>query len=184
MGWATGDLVWVKVQGYPNWPGQVMDPADALKKIQKRGKPGEVLVSFFGDRSYGWFKPKLLFALAEHYDERARKGSTKVWHSTMQRAACASCATQRGTCPFHARACATHAACSHAAAAHPAPRLCTCAIARVCTLVLCGCRCSRRRWRRRQSSPTGAPAASPPRSTTPWTFASRSLSTMLTQRRP
>lgn len=54
--WKDGDLVWVRVHGYPVWPGQVMDESKALA-MHKKSKTADktVLVAFFGDDEWGWF---------------------------------------------------------------------------------------------------------------------------------
>lgn len=77
--WKTGDLVWVSVPPYPDWPGQIMDPKTALKAVQNRAQPGEVLVSFFGDSSFGWFPASKPCPLEDRFETRStgKKGKTK-----------------------------------------------------------------------------------------------------------
>ncbi|XBJ07418.1 hypothetical protein VPH35_012939 [Triticum aestivum] len=56
-GFAPPRMVWAKVKGYPRWPGQVFDPADASKQAlreRKRGPNGAALVACFGDGSFVW----------------------------------------------------------------------------------------------------------------------------------
>ena len=53
-----GDIVFARVTGYGFWPGQVMDPKKANKEVRKNHKPNNILVAFFGDNSYGSFKPE------------------------------------------------------------------------------------------------------------------------------
>uniref|UniRef100_A0A452XSY5 PWWP domain-containing protein n=1 Tax=Aegilops tauschii subsp. strangulata TaxID=200361 RepID=A0A452XSY5_AEGTS len=56
-GFAPPRMVWAKVKGYPRWPGQVFDPADASKQAlreRKRGPDGAALVACFGDGSFVW----------------------------------------------------------------------------------------------------------------------------------
>lgn len=51
--------MFAKVHGFGFWPGQVMDPAQATDpKVLSLGSDKKVLVSFFGDSSYGWFLPE------------------------------------------------------------------------------------------------------------------------------
>jgi hypothetical protein len=71
MVWKVGDLVWVRVHGYPTWPGQVMDPAKALAKVRAKGKPGQTLVSFFADSTFGWFDPHTLQDFRSNYEKRS-----------------------------------------------------------------------------------------------------------------
>ena len=54
-----GDIVFARVSGYGFWPGQVMDARKATKEVRKNHKPNNILISFFGDNSYGSFKPDL-----------------------------------------------------------------------------------------------------------------------------
>ncbi|KAK9789739.1 hypothetical protein WJX73_000807 [Symbiochloris irregularis] len=66
----VGDLVWAHVHGYPWWPGQVMDPERTTAKARKQATPGRVLISFFGDNSWGWYTEDALIPFAQHYEEK------------------------------------------------------------------------------------------------------------------
>lgn len=69
----VGELVWAKAASHGYWPAQVLDVDNVLlsgSKIKDIGKEGELLVSFFGDNSYGWFHPRLLSQFDEFYSER------------------------------------------------------------------------------------------------------------------
>lgn len=95
MRWKVGDLVWCRVQSYPSWPGQVMDPATALLSVRHAGQPGQTLVSFFGDSSYGWFDPSQPDPFMEEFGKKSTAGKSKVWHLVLRdrdrlhRSACA-----------------------------------------------------------------------------------------------
>ncbi|GMH44830.1 hypothetical protein BSKO_12782 [Bryopsis sp. KO-2023] len=74
--WHPGDLVWVRVQGYPSWPGQVMDPKYASKKVKKGEQPNMTLVSFFGDASYGWFYNDVILDFGAFYEQNSKQVAT------------------------------------------------------------------------------------------------------------
>lgn len=76
--WSPGDLVWVTVHGFPRWPGQIMDPKRAKPEVRKGQKEGKTLVSFFGDSSYGWFKPEALSAFEQNYKEGSKQSPAKL----------------------------------------------------------------------------------------------------------
>jgi hypothetical protein len=61
-----------------------MDPATALKSVRAKGKPGEVLVSFFGDNSYGWFHESSLMPFKANYSQNSsvHVSKSKVWRLT------------------------------------------------------------------------------------------------------
>jgi len=71
MAWEVGDLVWGSIKGYPRWPGQIMDPESALQKVRARGKPGQSLVSFFGDNSYSWLDTYAISAFEKNLERLA-----------------------------------------------------------------------------------------------------------------
>ncbi|KAL0039615.1 hypothetical protein WJX77_003445 [Trebouxia sp. C0004] len=75
----VGDLVWVRVQGHPWWPGQVMDPKKATNdKVKRDRKPDHTLISFFGDDSYGWFpKGRDIIPFHQNYDSKSRQAASK-----------------------------------------------------------------------------------------------------------
>jgi hypothetical protein len=80
MRWKAGDLVWCRVQSYPSWPGQVMDPSTALLSVRHAGQPGQTLVSFFGDSSYGWFDPSQPDPFMKDFGKKSTAGKSKVRH--------------------------------------------------------------------------------------------------------
>ena len=58
---------------------QVMDPAKATDKARKREQPGKLLISFFGDNSFGWFTQDSLVPFMSHYaDKKAQPSQSKV----------------------------------------------------------------------------------------------------------
>lgn len=88
----VGDLVWAIVRGYPNWPGQVMDPKTAPPRVHDSRKAGDtILVSFFADSSYGWFPDVNLHDFDAKYEEYRLQKANKsakvllpVEHKTYQ----------------------------------------------------------------------------------------------------
>lgn len=47
--YSTGDIVWAKpFASHPFWPAQIADPRRATSYLEKRRKPHELLVYFFG----------------------------------------------------------------------------------------------------------------------------------------
>ncbi|KAL3143597.1 hypothetical protein ABBQ38_002394 [Trebouxia sp. C0009 RCD-2024] len=75
----VGDLVWVRVQGHPWWPGQVMDPKKATnEKVIKDRKPDHTLISFFGDDSYGWFpKGRDIIPFEKNFAAKSKQPASK-----------------------------------------------------------------------------------------------------------
>eukprot|EP00899_Mesostigma_viride_P009115 jgi/Mesvir1/18204/Mv25049-RA.1 len=53
-----GQLVWAKVPSHPWWPGIVFDPKKATQAALKLRIAGHVLVAFFGDGTFNWFRPR------------------------------------------------------------------------------------------------------------------------------
>lgn len=76
--WRVGDLVWADTFK-PVWPGQIMDPATALRKVQAAKKPGTVLVSLFGDNSWAWVAPDKVFALDADLASRSKAKCSPVY---------------------------------------------------------------------------------------------------------
>ena len=52
---------------------QVMDPDKATAKARKQAAPGKVLLSFFGDNSWGWFTQDALLPFAQHYEDKHKQ---------------------------------------------------------------------------------------------------------------
>ncbi|KAK9818809.1 hypothetical protein WJX74_003170 [Apatococcus lobatus] len=74
----VGDLVWAVVRGYPNWPGQVMDPKTAPARVLDSKKAGDtILVSFFADSSYGWFPDINLHEFEARYEDYKNQKANK-----------------------------------------------------------------------------------------------------------
>ncbi|KAA8527465.1 hypothetical protein F0562_034820 [Nyssa sinensis] len=72
-GYEVGDLVWGKVKSHPWWPGQIFDEAFASSSVCNMKKEGHVLVAFYGDNSYGWFKSTSLIAFDPYYAEKLKQ---------------------------------------------------------------------------------------------------------------
>ncbi|KAI5017026.1 hypothetical protein ZWY2020_037404 [Hordeum vulgare] len=68
-------MVWAKVRGYPRWPGQVFDPADASAlALRERRATGAALVACFGDRSFLWADAAELTLLRDNFPRLAGVG--------------------------------------------------------------------------------------------------------------
>lgn len=65
----VGDLVWIKVGGFPYWPGQVMDPETAPDSVKRTKVKGKVLVNFFGDNTHRFCIPAQL----SRFEEKVNK---------------------------------------------------------------------------------------------------------------
>ncbi|KIY73025.1 Tudor/PWWP/MBT, partial [Cylindrobasidium torrendii FP15055 ss-10] len=72
--YALKDVVLGKVRGYPPWPGWIVDPDDAPRKVkdERPGKGGSStaanfsLVQFFPTGDYAWLTPKDISRLQKH----------------------------------------------------------------------------------------------------------------------
>ncbi|KAI5017019.1 hypothetical protein ZWY2020_037397 [Hordeum vulgare] len=74
-GFAPPRMVWAKVRGYPRWPGQVFDPADASGlALRERRATGAALVACFGDGSFMWAGAADLTPLRDDFPRLAGVG--------------------------------------------------------------------------------------------------------------
>ncbi|KAE8819425.1 hypothetical protein D1007_02650 [Hordeum vulgare] len=74
-GFAPPRMVWAKVRGYPRWPGQVFDPADASGlALRERRAAGAALVACFGDGSFMWAGAADLTPLRDDFPRLAGVG--------------------------------------------------------------------------------------------------------------
>lgn len=72
----SGDLLWVRTGSYGFWPGQVMDLSIATASARRMQKPGHILLSFFGDSSFGWYpmdNPRQFIDFEEGYEEKRQQ---------------------------------------------------------------------------------------------------------------
>ena len=53
-GWQPGDLVWMKLRGFPRWPGRVVAGDDGLPRCLDRDGQRHLQVHSFGDHKYVW----------------------------------------------------------------------------------------------------------------------------------
>nr|KAJ0214186.1 hypothetical protein LSAT_V11C400195870 [Lactuca sativa] len=75
-GYEVGDMVWGKVKSHPWWPGHVFNEEFATTSVRRSKREGLLLVSFFGDSSYGWFDP-LELMLESNFAEKSRQTYSK-----------------------------------------------------------------------------------------------------------
>ncbi|GAA5936288.1 hypothetical protein JCM3775_006454 [Rhodotorula graminis] len=64
--YSVGDIVLGKVKGFPSWPGQIVDVADAPVKVQKEKPPkakNTHLVQFFPTGDFSYLQPRDLVIL-------------------------------------------------------------------------------------------------------------------------
>lgn len=71
--YAVGDLVWARIKGHPVWPGQVMNTKFLSRKVLQQQRSGAICIAFFGDYSFGWMEPDILFPFEEHYEEKSKQ---------------------------------------------------------------------------------------------------------------
>lgn len=73
----TGDMVWGKVKSHPWWPGHIFNVAFASASVRRTRREGHMLVSFFGDSSYGWFDLSELIPFEPHYAEKSQQSNSR-----------------------------------------------------------------------------------------------------------
>ena len=77
-------LCWTHKPNQPLCAQQVMDPNMAPLRAQHNAKKGTVLVSFFGDSSYGWYEHHLLSEFWAKFEENSQQKEKKKvgtnWH--------------------------------------------------------------------------------------------------------
>lgn len=54
----------------------MMDESRVNEKVRKKKVPGQILISFFADETYGWFKPSQLVSFEEEYTSKALQKTT------------------------------------------------------------------------------------------------------------
>lgn len=54
-----------------------MDPEQARDEVRRKQREGSILVCFFGDNEYGWYRADSLVHFQEHYEEKASQKSAK-----------------------------------------------------------------------------------------------------------
>jgi len=53
--YGTGEAVWVKVKGWPIWPGQVEDPKNVTNdSVLKKKRKNAILIKFLETQTYNW----------------------------------------------------------------------------------------------------------------------------------
>ncbi|XP_034686865.1 uncharacterized protein LOC117915395 isoform X2 [Vitis riparia] len=85
-GYEVGDMVWGKVKSHPWWPGQILDEGFAEPAARRTKREGHVLVSFYGDDSYGWFDPVELVPFDSHYAEKSKQTNADAFVSSVEEA--------------------------------------------------------------------------------------------------
>ncbi|CAK0786337.1 hypothetical protein CVIRNUC_009550 [Coccomyxa viridis] len=83
--WKEGDLVFVRITGYPWWPGQVMAEDRVSSKFMALKKAGTFPVNFFGDNEFGWSPSEDMISLPDHFVIMSKPKGAK--HKNFVRAA-------------------------------------------------------------------------------------------------
>eukprot|EP01119_Soliformovum_irregulare_P002370 TRINITY_DN12634_c0_g1_i1.p1 TRINITY_DN12634_c0_g1~~TRINITY_DN12634_c0_g1_i1.p1 ORF type:complete len:835 (+),score=199.49 TRINITY_DN12634_c0_g1_i1:86-2590(+) len=70
-----GMFVWVKMSGYPWWPGKVCtkEKTKLTKDVLKLEQPGTLLIFFYGSDDYNWMDPKTaLLPFEQFFSDKCR----------------------------------------------------------------------------------------------------------------
>ncbi|XP_076909905.1 uncharacterized protein LOC143567343 [Bidens hawaiensis] len=81
----VGDFVWGKIKNKLWWPGQIYDPSDASDNAASLKHEGELLVAYFGDRSFSWCSPSQLKPFIDNFQEMSRQGDSKKFVNAVQK---------------------------------------------------------------------------------------------------
>ncbi|KAI9146028.1 hypothetical protein BKA69DRAFT_1121205 [Paraphysoderma sedebokerense] len=68
--YAPGDYVWVRMKGYPTWPGRVLQESEVPARIPKQAqsKVQKYPILFFGTHDYGYHTASEMYPLDEFWD--------------------------------------------------------------------------------------------------------------------
>ncbi|XP_057519069.1 PWWP domain-containing protein 3 [Amaranthus tricolor] len=83
---SVGDFVWGKIKSHPWWPGRIYDPSDASEFALKYKHEGQLLVAYFGDRTFAWCDPSQLKSFEENFEEMSKQSSLKTFVSAVMEA--------------------------------------------------------------------------------------------------
>ncbi|CAO2837960.1 unnamed protein product [Amaranthus hypochondriacus] len=83
---SVGDFVWGKIKSHPWWPGRIYDPSDASEFALKYKHEGQLLVAYFGDRTFAWCDPCHLKPFEENFEEMSKQSSLKTFDSAVMEA--------------------------------------------------------------------------------------------------
>ncbi|TVU19720.1 hypothetical protein EJB05_35889, partial [Eragrostis curvula] len=72
----VSDLVWIKLEGYPWWPGEIFDPSDASELALQHQVKGNYLVALFGDRVFAWSDESQLMPFITNYARMEKQCSS------------------------------------------------------------------------------------------------------------
>ncbi|MFS7970551.1 putative non-specific serine/threonine protein kinase [Helianthus anomalus] len=84
-GFVVGDFVWGKVKSHPWWPGQIYDPSDASDHAATLKSEGQLLVAYFGDRSFSWSSPSQLKPFSDNFEEMSRQSDAKKFVNAVRK---------------------------------------------------------------------------------------------------
>ncbi|KAJ0754530.1 putative non-specific serine/threonine protein kinase [Helianthus annuus] len=84
-GFVVGDFVWGKVKSHTWWPGQIYDPSDASDHAATLKSEGQLLVAYFGDRSFSWSSPSQLRPFIDNFEEMSRQSDAKKFVNAVQK---------------------------------------------------------------------------------------------------
>ncbi|KAG1337985.1 hypothetical protein COCNU_04G002910 [Cocos nucifera] len=73
------DLVWGKVKSHPWWPGQIFDPSDASDLAMKYQKKDNLLVAYFGDKTFAWCEEPQLKPFETYFSQMEKQSSSDAF---------------------------------------------------------------------------------------------------------
>ncbi|XP_076957965.1 uncharacterized protein LOC143633577 [Bidens hawaiensis] len=81
----VGDFVWGKIKNKLWWPGQIYDPSDASDNAASLKHDGELLVAYFGDRSFSWCSLSQLKPFIDNFQEMSRQSDSKKFVNAVRK---------------------------------------------------------------------------------------------------
>ncbi|XP_073114597.1 uncharacterized protein [Elaeis guineensis] len=76
---SISDLVWGKVKSHPWWPGQIFDPSDASDLAMKYQKKDNLLVAYFGDKTFAWCEEHQLKPFETYFSQMEKQSSSDAF---------------------------------------------------------------------------------------------------------
>ncbi|KAJ6842636.1 uncharacterized protein M6B38_297825 [Iris pallida] len=72
-GFSATDMVWGKVKRHPWWPGQIFDPKYTSDLASKHQKKDQLLVAYFGDKTFAWCEQSQLKPFVSAFAQMERQ---------------------------------------------------------------------------------------------------------------
>jgi len=69
--YSPGDYVWVRMKGYPTWPGKVLEESQVPERVSRPGtlRGQRYPVLFFGTYDYGFHSAEEMYPMDEYWDK-------------------------------------------------------------------------------------------------------------------